>query len=58
MIRRFESLAHRQQLEETYYASADWRQGPREAIMALIETYTDIVYEVDDATVEGLRKPG
>jgi hypothetical protein len=56
VIRRFEGLAQREQMEETYYASDDWRKGPREAIMALIESYTDIVLELDEVTVQGLRK--
>ena len=54
VIRRFEGLAQREQIEETYYASDDWRQGPREMIMSMIETYTDIVLELDDETVERL----
>ena len=56
VIRRFESLTQREQMEETYYASDDWRKGPREAIMALIERYTDIVLEVVEVTLQGLRK--
>ena len=56
VIRRYDSLAQRQQMEDTYYASDDWRKGPREAIMALIENYTDIVLEVGEVTVRGLRK--
>ena len=58
VIRRFDSLAQREQSEDAYYASDDWRQGPREAILALIENYTDIVLELDEVTVEGLRKQG
>jgi hypothetical protein len=56
VIRRFDSLVQREQMEDTYYASDDWRQGPRERILALIENYTDIVLEVDDVTVQGLSK--
>lgn len=55
MICRFESLAQREQMEDTYYASDDWRKGPREARLALIENYTDIGFEMDDVTVQGLR---
>ena len=55
VIRRYDSLAQREQMEESYYASDDWRLGPREAMLALIESYTDIVLEVDEVTVEGLR---
>jgi len=55
VIRRFDSLAQREQMEDAYYASDDWRQGPREAILALIENYLDIVLELDEVTVQGLR---
>ena len=55
VIRRFDSLVQREQSEDAYYASDDWRKGPREAILALIESYTDIVLELDEVTVQGLR---
>ena len=56
VIRRYDSLEQRQQMEDTYYASNDWRKGPREAMLALIENYTDIVLELDEVAVQGLRK--
>ena len=56
LMRRFDSLAHRDESENTFYGSAEWRQGPREAILALIENYTEIVLELDDRTVQGLRQ--
>ena len=43
VIRRFDSLAQREQMEDSYYASDDWRQGPRERILACIENYTEFV---------------
>jgi hypothetical protein len=42
--------------ENTSYGSDHWRKRPREAMLALIESYTDIVLEVDEIIVEGLRK--
>ena len=56
VIRRYDSLAQREQMEDAYYSSDDWRLGPREALLALIENYTDIVLELDEVTVQGLRK--
>ncbi len=56
LIRRYDSLAHREKSEDSFYGSDEWRQGPREAIIALIENYTEVVLELDDATVQGLRK--
>jgi hypothetical protein len=55
VARLYDSLAQREQMEDAYYASDDWRKGPREAMLALIESYTDVVFEADDVTVQGLR---
>jgi len=56
VIRSFDSLAQREQSEDDFYGSDDWKKGPREAMLALIETYTDVVLELDEATIQGLRK--
>src|SRR6185369_3683708 len=58
LMRRFDSLADREKSEDAFYGSIEWRQGPREAILACIENYTEIVLELDDATVQGLRRKG
>ena len=55
LMRSYASLDERQQSQDAFYGSAEWRQGPREAIIALIESYTDTVIEVDDTTLQGLR---
>ena len=55
VIRRYDSLAQREQMEDAYYASDDWRKGPREAMLALMENYTDVVFELDEITVQSLR---
>jgi NIPSNAP len=56
LMRRYDGLAHREESENAFYGSNEWRQGPREAIIALIESYTEIVLELDDITLQGLRK--
>ena len=56
LMRCFDSLADREQSEDAFYGSDEWRQGPREAIIALIETYTEFVLELEEATVQGLRR--
>ena len=56
VIRRYDSLAQREHMEDAYYASDDWRKGPREAMLALIESYVDVVLELDEVTVQGLGK--
>ena len=55
LIRRFDSLSQRQQSENAFYSSDEWRRGPRESIITLIENYTEVVLEVDEVTLQGLR---
>src|SRR5215216_2476651 len=56
LIRRYDSVAQREESENAFYGSDEWRQGPREAIVSLIENYAEIVLELDAVTVQGLRK--
>jgi hypothetical protein len=56
LMRRYAGLAQREESEDAFYGSEEWRQGPREAILALIENYTEIVLELDETTIQGLRK--
>ncbi|MCI0609549.1 MAG: NIPSNAP family protein [Anaerolineae bacterium] len=56
LIRRFDSLDHRDQSENAFYSSDEWRQGPREAIVSLIENYTEVVLALDESTLRGLRR--
>jgi hypothetical protein len=56
LIRAYDSLEDRQGSQDRFYGSEEWRQGPREPILALIESYTSVVLEMDDATVRGLRR--
>ena len=55
LIRAFASLEDRQQSEAAFYGSEEWLHGPREAILALIDSFTTVVIEVDDMTLQGLR---
>jgi hypothetical protein len=56
LIRAYDSLEDRQQSQDRFYGSEEWRQGPREPILALIESFTSVVLEMDEATVQGLRR--
>jgi NIPSNAP protein len=55
LMRSYASLEDRQQSQDAFYGSDEWRKGPREAIIALIDTFTNAVIEVDEATLQGLR---
>jgi hypothetical protein len=56
VMRSFSNAGERQRVEDAFYGSDDWREGPREAALADIESYTDVVVRVDEATLAGLRR--
>ena len=56
LMRAFPGVEERQKSEDAFYGSEEWKQGPREAILADIDSYTMIVLQVDDATLAGLRR--
>lgn len=56
LMRVYASLMEREHSQDAFYGSDEWRNGPREPVLALIESYTSVVIEVDDATLEGLRR--
>jgi hypothetical protein len=55
LMRAFPSLEERQRAEDEFYGSDDWKNGPREAVLACIDSYTTLVVQIDDATLRGLR---
>ena len=58
LMRGFEGVDQRQRSEDAFYGSDEWTQGPRERILADIDSYTTIVVSLDAATINGLRKTG
>ena len=56
LMRRYNSLAQREESENAFYGSNEWRQGPRELILALIENYSEIVLELDNMVIDALRR--
>jgi NIPSNAP protein len=56
LMRAFDDLDDRTRREDEFYASSEWRDGPRQAVLDCIVTYTDAVLELPDDLVEGLRR--
>jgi hypothetical protein len=56
LMRAFSSVEARQKSEDAFYGSDEWRNGPRDAVLGDIDSYTTIVLTLDDAAVRGLRK--
>ncbi len=51
----FASMDERERQEAAFYGSSEWRQGPREAVLAAIDTYTTVLVRVDQTTLTRLR---
>lgn len=56
LIRAFKSMDDRQQTEDAFYGSDEWKNGPREKILAHIENYTTVVLEADETLIEQLKR--
>jgi NIPSNAP protein len=56
LIRAFDSRQHLHASQEAFYSSAAWREGPREAIVELIETQIDAVMWLSAEAVQALRE--
>jgi len=58
VIRAYADLAERQASEDAFHGSDDWKKAPHEALLSLIESYTDVVLELDEPTIAALRRGG
>jgi hypothetical protein len=47
LVRTYPSLETRQQTEDAFYGSAEWKQGPRESIVSKIRYYTTVILPAD-----------
>jgi ketosteroid isomerase-like protein len=55
LMRRFDSLEARDRAETRFYGSREWREGPRDAVLAAIASYSTVVITIDPSTLKGLR---
>ncbi len=55
LIRAFASMESMDSVLAAFYASADWRDGPREAIVRSIDTALKTVIVLPRESVDGLR---
>jgi len=56
LMRSYANLDDRRVSEDAFYGSDEWRKGPRDAVMADIESYTTVVLRLDQETVGRLRE--
>lgn len=55
LIRAFDDLTHLEAAQAAFYASPAWRNGPREAIVSLIASGSNVVMEMSLDRIEALR---
>jgi hypothetical protein len=56
LVRSFASLAELAAQEDEFYGSAAWREGPREALVARIDTYLDSLLWLSPSAIADLRE--
>ncbi len=56
LIREYQSIEQMQKSEDAFYGSDEWKKGPRESVLALIENYTTLVINADQELVDQLKK--
>ncbi|CAN5811403.1 hypothetical protein BH18ACT13_BH18ACT13_03110 [soil metagenome] len=56
LLRSFCSLEEREAQEEAFYEGDEWRSGPREGILELIETYHTVVLHSTPEAVQALAE--
>jgi hypothetical protein len=56
LIRSYDSMEHLHRSQDAFYASDAWRQGPREAIVALIESDANAVMCLSTGALEAIRQ--
>ena len=58
LMRGFDGVEQRQKDEDAFYGSEEWIKGPRERVLADIDSYTTIVVHLDEATTAGAAESG
>lgn len=51
LIRSYDSEDHRRASQDSFYSSDDWRNGPREAMLAMIDRFTSGVLPITNDTL-------
>ncbi|MFY7866665.1 NIPSNAP family protein [Roseateles sp.] len=57
LIRAFKDLMQLEHDQAAFYASPAWREGPREAIVSLIASDSNVVMAMSQERIEALRDP-
>jgi ketosteroid isomerase-like protein len=56
LVRSFGSLDDRMRSEDAFYGSKEWLEGPRDRVLAAIETYSTVVVNVGPESLRAMRQ--
>lgn len=56
LVRAYADLADLQASQEAFYGSREWREGPREPLLACIDTFLNTVLWLAPEAIEDLRR--
>jgi hypothetical protein len=56
LIRAYDDLADLNARQDAFYGSQEWRSGPREKIVSLIESYLSTVLWLSPGSIEDIRR--
>ena len=56
LIRAYDDLDDLNARQDAFYGSPEWRQGPRENVLAMIRHYQDAVLWASPDTIDDLRR--
>ena len=55
LVRAYQDRAHLEAQQDAFYSSDAWRQGPREPLIACIDTYLNTLIWLSEQGVEDVR---
>jgi len=55
VVRAYDSVEQMRAEQDRFYGSGDWKNGPREAILSMIEGDAEIVIEMPAELVDAMR---
>ena len=56
LARSYSSLVDLETQQDAFYGSVEWREGPRQAILSLIESHLSTVLWLSEPSIDDLRR--
>ena len=56
LVRAYDDLADRNAQQAAFYGSEEWKRGPRDAVLPLVESFLNTLLVLSPASIEDLRR--